>query len=176
MSEKQDYVDYVETQLTVYKNATELIQDGNGEITPSEINKSLGEYSRVQVGLIAEYKRLQAQQQKMQNEFTLWWDEKFVEKRRELNPTSSPASKWLSKYEVESEVRVANKTEYLQRKEALDDMEARVSFLKGLLDAWKRHGDIIVSLSHNMRSELRSLSLEDRSNKAVKRERRVREI
>jgi hypothetical protein len=158
----ENYIQFVQETIEKYKQNVDLV--GNGYLTPDMINEALANYSAVLFSLTAEYQRIKAQTYEKRLQFDSWWDEKFVETRRELNDTSLPASKWLSKQEIESEVRYRYKEEYQEWKRSLFELEHKESFYRQMLDNWKKIDNILTNLSLNMRSELKSLSLEDRAN------------
>jgi hypothetical protein len=161
----QDYVTYVQEQIKLFEKYTHLIDDALGEITPQIVNYNLAHYTNVNIALNAEYQRKKNHLSRTRRDFQLWWDEKFVTIRRAQNPASSPASKWLSKQEIESETRAQYKDEYLKWREDLDDLEDQVSFIQRLLQQWSDHGKMLTTLSQNMRQEMLSLGIQDRVNK-----------
>lgn len=163
--EYQDYVDYVQEQIKQFKKYTDLIDENLNEITPAQINYNLAHYTNVNLGLNAEYQRKKNQLNKLKRDFQVWWDEQFVEVRREVNPSTLPGSKWLSKQEIESETRARHKSEYLQWRDEVDALEDSVAFLNRLLNQWAEHGRMLTTLSQNMRQEMVSLGLQERVNK-----------
>lgn len=159
MSSHQDYITYVIEQIEYFKEQTNLIDQTQNEVTPPKLNKALANFSNTQLTLHAEYRRKDKELRKLRRQYQAWWDEKYVEKRRELNPTTLPGSKWLSKGEIESETRVSNKKEYEEWRDKLDDLEDQVDFLKSLRDEWSKHGAVLNTLSQNARQEMISLSI-----------------
>ncbi len=159
-----DYIKYVEEQLKIFRKETEVIDEGINEVTPLLINKSLAVYTQVNITINAEYQRKKKELFKHKNLFQSWWDERFVQIRREMNPTSITASKWLSKNEIESELRATHKEEYLKWKDEIDDLEMSKSFVLRLLDQWNTHSKILNTLSYNMQTELKSLKLGEMSS------------
>lgn len=165
----ENYIKFVQEVASKYKKNVDILQ-GNSEITPYTINEALANYSNILFILTSEYQRKKAEAYEIQIEFEAWWDEKFTEKRRTLNDVNLPASKWVSKQEIESEVRSSYKSDYKDWKTKLFEVENKVTFYKQLLDNWKKFDSILITLSYNMRSELKSLSLEDRANKTLDEE------
>lgn len=159
----QRYIEFVQSTIEKYRKNVDLIHDDR--ITPATINEALANYSSILFILTSEYQRKKAEAYETQLDFEAWWDEKFVEKRRALNDVNLPASKWASKQEIESEVRATYSVEYKAWKTVLFELDSKVSFYRQLLENWKKFDSILISLSHNMRSELKALSVEDRANK-----------
>lgn len=166
------YFDYVEEQIESFQEYMQLFDKDKREVSPYVLQKALAEYTQILVGLTAEYERLDRDLRKMKREFGMWWDEKYCETRRILNPPTNPGNKWLSKGEIESETRVANKEEYLQKVEPVEEMEAKVSFVNKLIKAWSKHSDVLNNLSYNSRVEQRTIGNE---NHVVRQVRKVRE-
>lgn len=160
-----DYITYVQEQIEQFKKYTNLIDDALGEITPSQVNYALANYTNVNIALNTEYQRKKSELDRKKRAFHVWWDEQFVIVRREMNPPTNPGTKWLSKQELESEVRSRNKDEYLGYRDDLDDLENQVNFLSRLLSQWADHGKMLTTLSQNMRQEMVSLGIQDRVDK-----------
>lgn len=157
-----DYITYVQEQIKSFKKESELIDSSLDEITPSKINTVLANFSNVQLGLFAEFERRKTEQKALKRSFQAWWDEKFVAKRKQLNPQTLPGSKWASKNEIESEVRVDNVQEFNKWQEQIDEIDGKVSFLYRLIEEWKSLGYRLNTLSENSRQEMASLGIESK--------------
>lgn len=166
-NQASDYITYVQEQIEQFKKYTNLIDDALGEITPAQVNYALANYTNVNIALNTEYQRKKSELDREKRAFQVWWDEQFVVVRREMNPPTNPGTKWLSKQELESEVRSRNKTTYLQYRDKLDEIENQVSFLQRLLSQWADHGRMLTTLSQNMRQEMVSLGIQDRVDKTT---------
>ncbi len=156
------YIEFVESQIDEYKKYSDL--GSKDEISPYDINFALANYTHVHLALIAEYQRVKDMNIKAKRNFDVWWNRKVYEARKavmaELKGNKYPAAK-----EFDSRALVDNEVEYLEKKEALDELEKKVAFIRRLLEAWKSYDSMLVNLSLNMRSEMKALSLVDRSNK-----------
>jgi hypothetical protein len=78
----------------------------------------------------------------------------------------------ISVTEIETEVRVAKASEYNEWQNKIELSEHKVAFLKRLIDSYKNWQDVLITISHNMRSEMRSLMVEndlDTPNKVTTR-------
>ena len=168
------YFDYVEEQVKSFQQYMELYDTEKQEISPYVLQKSLAEYTQILVALTAEYERIDRDARRMKREFGMWWDEKYCEMRRILNPPTNPGNKWLSKGEIESETRAANKAEYLEKIEPLEEIEAKLGFINRLIKAWTKHADVLANLSYNSRVEQKTIDRENYVVKKVSNERKAR--
>lgn len=162
----EDYINFVNDHVEKYKGYTDLIRDAV-EITPEVINSALANYGKVYDLLIAEYYRKKADLKEVQLGFEEWWDGKFCEIRQEINKYDIAGTKWLSRQEIESETRNRNKAEYKDWQARLFKAEQEANFLSRKLEQWKKLDNILINISYNMRSELKSLSIENRMNRRV---------
>ncbi|MFW6225417.1 MAG: hypothetical protein ACOC3V_00495 [bacterium] len=159
-----NYLEFVETTIKKYQKYSQFINYETSEITPEAVNTALAQYNDILLMLISEYNRKKDDYNKISLDYQLWWDEKFSNIRRELNPMNAPASKWASKSEIESEVRVQYKNEFLDWQKNLLKIEQEKSFIGNLLDAWKKMDSILITLSTNLRAEMKSFSVDSRLN------------
>jgi len=159
------YVKFVEETIEKYSQYSNLISNAN-EITPQIINEALGSYSRVFDMLLFEYYRKKAEHKEAELDYSIWWAEKFNAVRSKFNDVSLPGTKWLSKNELETETIQRHKDEYKEWQFKLFELENETSLLSRKIDAWKKMDNILVNISLNTRSELKSLSLENRFNNA----------
>lgn len=161
----KDYITYIEEQLKIFRKDVNVIDESINEVTPLLLNTSLAIYTVVSSALNAEYQRKKKELRTVNNNFQSWWDEKYIITRRRLNPDSAPKAKWLSKGEIESELRYEYKKEYLEWRNTLDDLEMSKSFVLRLLGQWDTHSKILNTLSYNMQSELKALELGEMSSR-----------
>lgn len=163
----EEYIIYVNEQIEKFKRYTEFGKVST-ELTAAEINTALYEYSQISLMLNAEYQRLKYQERQFMRKYILWWDKIFTETRRELNPITIAASKWLSKQEIESEARVKHEKEFLEWEAQKDEIESKVNFFRSLREDWKIQSQIIINLGQNVRSELSNLSIDSRINRQIR--------
>jgi len=168
-----DYISYVEEVLEKYRKYTKLIT--NDEITPSVINEALGNYTYVQMGLIAEYNRKKYMLYEAKKKYDYWYSGKFsVERKKMISEFQNKTIK-IAQKEIEHELKTHNEDEMKSLEDSVYMAEEEVSYLSRLLGAWDNFSKILISLSNNMRSEMISLSLSDRVNKPTNKVRRVLE-
>lgn len=162
-----DYISFVQETIQKYSDVGDLIR--GDQVHPQELNRALALYFNANLSLNAEYQRAKAEQLDLELQFEEWWDTKFEEARDQIlkeyeeSRSIKPAVK-----EFESRARNANREAYTSWKRKLAAAENKTRFLLRLLDLFKKYDNILTTISQNMRSELRSLSLEDRMNKDPK--------
>ena len=161
-----DYVSYVESQISLFKEYSNLVDLGLNEVTPALINKNLAIFTQVNIALNGEYQRKKAELASIQREYACWWDEKFVSVKNDMS-AGKPSSYKVAVKEIEVELRNTYAKDFAEWTEKINAADLNVAFLRRLLDQWKQHSNIIIALSQNMRQEISSLSLGDRMNSTV---------
>lgn len=156
-----DYIAFVQEQIALYQEFSTLSRLDH--ITPEAINSALANYQTIHTGLIGEYNRAKTNEYELNKKFSRWWDEKFYDVKKELNRNVNSKIK-ISVTEYENELKFKYADEYWALKDELHVAETKTSFLRRLVESWKKFDNILVNLSLNMRSELRALSLENRIN------------
>jgi hypothetical protein len=156
-----DYADFVNKKIQYIKRYSDLIQAG--QITPENLNHALASYSGINNWLVTEYEKESLKYDFTKCEFEAEWDVWFLASKDKLN-SSRVSSKFASNNEIEAEARVSNRDEYLRWKKILIAQERSVSFYRRLLDNWKKQGDVLVTLSNNMRSEMKAIMVNDFAN------------
>lgn len=156
-----DYLRYVSDTISKYRDNYKLIN--NNEINPIDINKCLANYMEVLYILTSEYQRVKAELLDTQNEFDKWYDEKFVKLRISMENENDKNTKHSLK-EIETQLRYSNKEEYYLYQEKIKVADMKVRYLLRILDGWKKFDSILTTLSNNLRTEMRALSIENRVN------------
>lgn len=161
----EDYIIYAQSVINEYKQVKSLAN--NRLITPEQINTALASFMQISEVLIDEYEKSKIKLNVEKNDFQLWLDEKYIEVRQRENLKSDPASKWLSKEEIQTYVRVENKSEYMSKKSNIDLLEAKVSKFRQLCESYSRFSNLLKAMADNSRSQMSNLGLENRMNKSV---------
>jgi len=162
----KEYMDFVQS-IQQKVNSVGSLVSGNEEVTPFAVNRALALYYNTNLELIRMYEEQKVRHLDIQNDFEQWYDEKFEECRDEImNMYENVGGKSVKPAAKEYDTRVKTKysAEYNRRKKALDVAESRVSYLRKLFEILKRYDTILTTISYNMRSELKSLSIEKRAN------------
>lgn len=159
----EDYVAYVQDKINEFKKSSELIDMVQNQVTPEKINRNLAVYTSVNGALNAEYQRKKAELSLIKRQYQRWFDEKYSHIKTQMYQ-GRPQSFKVSGSEIESELRFKFDPEYQEWQDKLLATELASDFILRLLDQWKTHSQIIIALSHNIRQELFSLSLDGRVN------------
>ncbi len=155
------YVNYVNTAIQKFGKTSKLIQDDT--ITPESLNRALGEYLEVNLALLAEYQRAKNNEVQIADEYQQWYDRAFVDVKSRMNSNSEKTIKFALK-EYEIQLRHDYQKEYYEWSSKIKESQMKVRFLLRIVDLYKKYDNILTTLSSNMRTEIRSLSLESRMN------------
>lgn len=158
----QEYIDYVEDTIDKYSKISKLVN--NNDISPQEINYALGSYLEVCLMLNAEYQRRKIEHLDLEQEYSIWYDEKFEEAKQSVLNEYKDTKIKPSLKEFEIRLRTMNSFEYISWQKKIQEAEAKMRFILRLMDDFSRFDRILTTLSHNMRSEMISLSVENRMN------------
>jgi len=157
------YVEYVQETIKKFSKIGDLIQ--NDEISPARLNKALGQYYDISLALNAEYQRNKIEHSALETEYQIWYDDKF-EKAKNIVREEYSESRSIkpSVKEYETTLRREFKTEWREWTIKIKESEAKVQFLLRLRETLNKYDSILTAISYNMRSEMKALSIEDRSN------------
>lgn len=149
------------------QNLGQLIHDN--QITPESLNNGLGNYFNASAFLTNIYEQTSLEHEMLKTDYNIWFSERFIEERNKLND-GKPQSKYASQSEINNSVIVEHKQKYKELQTELLLSEKRVSFYRRLCESFKVQSQILINLSQSMRSELYSLSVENRANKDIQKE------
>lgn len=165
MSEKiiSDYIEYVQKTIEKFSKIGSLISDNN--ISSHLLNMALAQYYDISLVLNSEYQRQKIEHALLETDYQIWYDEKFSY-AKEIVRAEYEDSKSIKPSVKEYEVTLRRTFKDEWRKWDLDikESEARVQFLLRMRESLNKYDGILTTLSHNLRSEIKSLSIEDRSN------------
>ena len=168
-----DFLESTQDSLDKINEQSTLIKDG--EIPPSLLNNALANYQGLNSFLIRQYEISVLEDEELKDEYKMIYSKWFVDTRNKLND-SRVSSKFASATEIEANALVDNREEYLMFKRKLNLSERKVSMYRRLLDGFKIQAQMLVNISNNMRSELSALSVENRANKNITKEKIIRKI
>ncbi len=155
------YIEYVNAQIKKFGKTSKLIQDNT--ITPEALNRALGEYLEVNLALLSEYQRAKLNEVSIADEYQQWYDKAFTSVKSQMNSNSEKTIKFALK-EYEIQLRHQYQKEYYEWSSKIKESQMKVRFLLRVVDLYKKYDNILTTLSSNMRSEIRSLSLDTRMN------------
>jgi hypothetical protein len=159
----ENYIEYVTKVIKQYTEASNLITEEN-EVTPQALDTALALYLPTSASLLSEYQRAKIDHFSLENEYNKWYDSIFVKEREKLTSDLESKSLKISVKEIETYIRNNNSKEFYEWQEKLKTSEYKISFLRRVLEQYKKFDAILIALSNNMRTEVRSLSLDARMN------------
>ena len=151
-----------------------LIQ--NGEISPESLNECLGNYFSITRYILTLYESVSLEDDNLKLEYKIWYAEKFLKSKTSLNEGVTAKTKMASTTEIEQNLIVTNKSEYVDWQQKLIISEKRKSFYYRIMESWKANSQQIVQLSQNMRSELIALKTQDKANEDLQKEKFIRHV
>lgn len=161
--ELQEYIDFVQDVVSKYQEIGDLVNQD--EISPAKLNRALSMYYNVSLGLNSEYQRAKKEKTDLELEFQVWEDEHFEKAKKTVQSDYEGTKIKPSVTEYQTRMRTMFKDEYIEWKTAINDAESKVRFYLRLFTALDKYDSILTTISYNMRSEMKALSIEERSNK-----------
>lgn len=160
------YLDFVSQQVAAAENVISLIDDLKREVTPLRINTALAHFTNVSVALNSESHRKSKHLEYLEEELQAWMDARIIRIREQfVEDLGKSAAYKISAKEIESAARAGDPEEYKRLRSQIIDLQAEVSWCNRTLIQLNKHGDILEQIGNNMRSEIRSLGVENRMNK-----------
>lgn len=147
---------FCESQI---KKMNEYSNINSGAGTPSlyELNEALISYSKINYALISLNAIAKVDSYKAREAFDDWFADRYCSMRRELNPLTLSAQKWISSREIELEVRRRYPVEYKELHDAAEMADQKVAFMRRLLDSWDRYSLVLNRLCRNQEIEATKL-------------------
>lgn len=148
----------------------------NDEISPESLNEALANYFPITRYLLTLYESVSLEDDMTKLDYKTWYADKFIESKAKLNADITVKSKMASTTEIEQNLIVTNKTEYVEWQQKLIISEKRKSFYFRIMESWKSNSQQIIQLSQNMRTELYSLRTQDKANEDITKEKLIRHV
>lgn len=157
---EQRLLSFVEQQVEKMRGYAKF-NSADGQPGFFELNKALSEHQVVWLGLVVLNALAKVEYAKAKEQFDDWFAEKYIEKRDELNPRALSSTKWYSTKEIEMQVRVSYKEEYIKYERELTFAEQKVASIRRLMEGWQNQQFVLSRLSKNVEAEYSSGQLED---------------
>ena len=151
-----------------------LIQ--NGEVSPEALNETLANYFSITRYILTLYESVSLEDDMLKLEYKTWYAEKFLESKTNLNKDITAKTKMASTTEIEQNLIVTNKSEYIEWQQKLIISEKRKSFYLRIMDSWKNNSQQIIQLAQNARTEIFSLRTQDKANEEITKEKLIRHV
>ena len=94
-----------------------LIQ--NGEVSPEALNETLANYFSITRYILTLYESVSLEDDMLKLEYKTWYAEKFLESKTNLNKDVTAKTKMASTTEIEQNLIVTNKSEYIEWQQRL---------------------------------------------------------
>lgn len=151
-----------------------LIQ--NGEVSPEALNECLANYFSITRYILTLYESVSLEDDMLKLEYKTWYAEKFLESKTNLNKDVTAKTKMASTTEIEQNLIVSNKSEYVNWQQRLIISEKRKSFYLRIMESWKANSQQIIQLAQNARTEIFSLKTQDKANEDITKEKLIRHV
>lgn len=151
-----------------------LIQ--NGEVSPEALNETLANYFSITRYILTLYESVSLEDDMLKLEYKTWYAEKFLESKTNLNKDVTAKTKMASTTEIEQNLIVTNKTDYIEWQQKLIISEKRKSFYLRIMESWKANSQQIIQLAQNARTEIFSLKTQDKANEDITKEKLIRHV
>ncbi len=151
-----------------------LIQ--NGEISAESLNECLANYFSITRYILTLYESVSLEDDMLKLEYKTWYAEKFLESKTNLNKDITAKTKMASTTEIEQNLIVTNKTDYMEWQQKLIISEKRKSFYLRIMESWKNNSQQIIQLAQNARTEIFSLKTQDKANEDITKEKLIRHV
>lgn len=159
----KNYISYVSGMIDKYKVLGKIISEDTDCVTPERLNTALAYYYDVSSALNAEYQRVKIEYLVEKQNFSAWKDEIFERAKKQIiSETTKSVKPSVTEYEIRS--RNDNCEEYNFREMSMIVAENKMNFILRMIDMVKSYKDILITLSNNMRQEMRSLYLDSEMN------------
>lgn len=169
-----DFLENDSEKIEYINSLGNLIKDD--EISPESLNEALANYFPITRYLLTLYESVSLEDDMLKLDYKTWYADKFIESKTKLNADVTVKSKMASTTEIEQNLIVTNKSEYIEWQQKLIISEKRKSFYFRIMESWKSNSQQIIQLSQNMRTELYSLRTQDKANEDITKEKLIRHV
>jgi len=154
---KDNYVKFVMDSISTYKAYTDRLTKSDVELQPYEVQYILAHYQSAKMGLLSEVFRQRRVYKMLERNFKSWWNSCLLNAKKSL---TGEGKKYVAVKDYTVQAEENNKEAYQQKQDELADAEERYEFLKALKVDWDSFQFTLQTLNDNMKSELRSLTLD----------------
>lgn len=168
-SSSDAYTNHVIEFIEEYQKQVTLIDKRYDSITPELLNRAIAGYGSFSATLVGEEARLRGYLKEVKRAFDKWNSKTFMDVRQRLN-NETAGSKTVAIKEIEMAVKTYHADMYFDFQDKIENTELKIDFMHNLASFWKRQDNMLATLSYNLRSELKSLSLTPRANGLTEQE------
>jgi len=157
-SQNDTYIKFVMESIAQYKKYSDRLTRSDKELDPCDMQFILTRYHSAKLGLLAEMSRKRRIFKLLDRSFKLWWNSCLLASKEKL---TIPGKKYPAVKDYTVQAEEDNKDVYSQKQEELQEAEEEYEFLKLLKEDWNSFQFTLQTLNDNMKSEMRSLSLDN---------------
>jgi hypothetical protein len=163
----EDYILFVQENITKFKNIGELIR--RDEVAIDKVFKAMADYYNVCLSLNQEYQRLKIEKVNLEIEYEAHYADWFQEAKAVLYSANEEKKAKPALKEIEQRIIVSHRLDYFVWKKRLAIAEMKCDFFIRLRETLNKYDGILTGLAASMRAELRSLNIEDRAENRADR-------
>ena len=157
----EQYIEWVQQSISVVQRNLSSIH--KPDISIADLKEILSNRVYASLAISLEYQRYKTQLEQRKREYKVWYSEKYVEVRDEVNPTSLAGSKWISKGEIDAVIISRYADRWSSKQEEIDEIERKVSFLRTIREAWSSIAYDLNNLTKIVELEYNSIMYEKSS-------------
>jgi hypothetical protein len=166
---EKTYLDFVEKNIKEFEMLGDLT--AGDEIPIEKVFYSMSQYYNMALTLNSLYQREKIHLKDLELTYEAWYSDRFTEaklavRRQNEGKNVKPALK-----EYEMYIKESHREDYFTWQKRLTLAESKCDFFLRLRETLNKYDSILTGLASAMRSELRALSIEDRSKPAMVRSR-----
>jgi hypothetical protein len=163
----EEYIKFVTEEIKKFESIGDLIR--MNEVPVDKVFKALANYYNVCLALNLEYQRAKVAKSDIEIEYEALYSEWFQEAKSSLYFANEEKKAKPALKEIEQQIIASHKLDYFVWKKRLSNAELKCDFFVRLRETLNKYDGILTGLAASMRSELRTLSIEDRAESTQQR-------
>lgn len=157
----EKYIEFVQTNIDTFSGIGKLTR--LNEVPVDLIYKALSQYYNVSLTLNSEYQRAKIHLKDLELEYEAWYADKFEVAKSEVTSECSSTKTKPALKEFEMRVKTKFPLEYASYSRRITVAECECDFFVRLRETLNKYDNILTTLALCMRSEMKSLSIEQRA-------------
>jgi hypothetical protein len=158
---EETYLQFVERNIKEFQILGDLTKDD--EIPIEKVFFSMSQYYNMALMLNSLYQREKIHLKDLELTYEAWYSDRFTEAKLAVRQQNESKNAKPALKEYEMYIKEAYREEYFTWQKRLTLAESKCDFFLRLRETLNKYDGILVGLASAMRSELRALSIEDRS-------------
>jgi len=158
---EQSYLQFVENQIKEFQILGDLTR--GDEIPMDKVFHSMSMYYNTALMLNSLYQREKIRLKDLELSYEEWYSNRFADAKAAVRAENEGKNVKPALKEYEMYIKEAYRDDYFQWQRRIVDAECKCDFFLRLRETLNKYDNILCNLASAMRSELRALSIEDRS-------------